>query len=240
MRKLKYLLWVSVVVMFCIALILIYQYYEGSVERVVMIRYSHYAKGANVYRTMKDVEGVSEAAEEKRYEDSRRFLAELIHEWQSAEFIESLAKVVCEGDVELDPEVVGRASRSLRVELYGVDRGSGAAKGRFTLRAKGRGLADLMTESCKKKMCQSVDEFNRLQFMRCASLEQARKQGLEKDLKSLRAKLAEAESTSDKRPNDLHERIMSKDGELLSVVKSIERLREKCVKEGATIGFEDE
>ena len=239
MQKLRYLLWVSVVVMFCLALRLFYQHCEVVVERVVVIRYSHYAKGANVYRTVKDVEGVSEAAEEKRYEDSRRFLAELMHEWRSTEFVESLAKAVCEGDVELDPEIVVEASRSLRVELDSLDRGSGAAKGQFTVRAKGRVLAERLTVSCKKKMQQSVAEFNRLQFMRCASLEQARKQRLETDLMGLRAELAMAESTSDKSSNDLHKRIMSTEDELVSVVKSIERLQEKCARDGAVISFEN-
>ena len=73
-----------------VAQVLFFNRSSAVVEKVIAIRYSHYASGCNVYQTMNVPRKVSQAAEERRYEDSRRFLSEFLREWQSADFSKAI------------------------------------------------------------------------------------------------------------------------------------------------------
>ena len=86
-----------------------------------------------------------------------------------------------------------------------------------------------------EEMRKRVEDFNRLQFMRQASSDQCRMQRVERELKALRKQAAGRESSPGHFVSGLEERVKAKEAERASIALEIEKIREKCAKNGAVI-----
>lgn len=237
MKKLPKFCWLCAIVALGVVVVLFFKRSNAVVEKVIAIRYSHYASGCNVYQTMNVPRKASQAAEERRYEDSRRFLSEFLQEWQKADFAKAIKANVGKREIQDGwmADDLDAALEGLRFELIKGDPNSGSARGRVVIRAKGTCLASCLAESCMEEMQQRVEDFNRLQFMRLASSDQCRMQRVERELKALREQAAGRGSTPGHLGSGLEERIKAKAAECASIALEIEKTRKKCAKDGAII-----
>ena len=237
MKKLPKFCWLCAIVVLGVVVVLFFERSNAVEEKVIAIRYSHYASGCNVYQTMNVPRKVSQAAEERRYEDSRRFLSEFLQEWQKTDFAKAIKANVGKRGIHdgWTADDLDAALEGLRFELIKGIPSSGSARGRVIIRAKGVGLANCLAESCMEEMRQSVEDFSRLQFMRQASNEQSRMQRMGRELKALREQAAGREASRDQGVSGLEAKIRAKEAEVTSIALEIEKIREKCARDGAVI-----